>query len=235
MSSKEFNKENLNFYLNEFAKEFKKLSKRKAKIEIIIIGGGSALLNYGFRDSTYDIDAILFERSLTKEASRTIARKYDLPDDWLNADFMKSDSYSDKLFFHSEYYKTFANCVDVRTVTGKYLLAMKMKSGRIYKRDLSDIVGIIKYEDLTKDMIVDAVVELYGSYDIDDNIDSFVDSLLAMDEKELDNIFSKTISQESENKELLLKFNELYHIRLDRDKINQTIEEFKQSKQRKDD
>ena len=163
------------------------------------------------------------------------AGQYDLPDDWLNADFMKSDSYSDKLFFHSEYYKTFANCVDVRTVTGKYLLAMKMKSGRIYKRDLSDIVGIIKYEDLTKDMIVDAVVELYGSYDIDDNIDSFVDSLLAMDEKELDNIFSKSISQESENKELLLKFNELYHIRLDRDKINQTIEEFKQSKQRKDD
>ena len=43
--------------------------------------------------------------------------------------------YYNQLILHSKYYKTFANCVDVRTVAGPYLIAMKLKSGRSYKHD----------------------------------------------------------------------------------------------------
>ena len=44
-------------YLKELAKEFKRLTGRKASAEIIIVGGGSALLNYDFRMNSVDVDA----------------------------------------------------------------------------------------------------------------------------------------------------------------------------------
>ena len=39
------------------------------------------------------------------------------------------------------YYKIFP--LTVRTIVTEYLVVMKLKSGRCYKNDLSDIVGII--------------------------------------------------------------------------------------------
>jgi len=240
MSNKEINKENIDFYLNEFAREFKRLSKRKAKIEIIIIGGGSALINYGFRNSTYDIDAIMFEKSISKEAARIVADRYDLPDDWLNNDFVRSSSYTDKLILHSVYYKTFCNCVDVRTVKGEYLVAMKLKSGRIYKHDLSDIVGIILSEkmignNISYNRILDAYKELYNNIlDIDERILKDLKTQTEMSAEELKEKYDLLTEYESGNKQLLLEFNDLYHIRLDRDKINETIESFKESKMKKD-
>ena len=240
MLNKEINKENINFYLNEFAREFKRLSKRKAKIEIIIIGGGSALINYGFRNSTTDIDAIMFEKSISKEASNKVADKYGLPNDWLNSDFERSSSYSSKLVLYSEYYKTFCNCVDVRTVKGEYLLAMKLKSGRIYKHDLSDITGIILSEkksghNITIERITQVYEELYGDIsNLDQRLLEDVKVQVEMDIDMLEEKYEMICELEAGNKKLLHEFNELYHTRLDRDKINETIENFKQSKQRKD-
>lgn len=235
MLNKEINKENINFYLNEFAKEFKRLSKRKAKIEIIIIGGGSALINYGFRNSTTDIDAIMFEKSISKEALNKVADKYGLPNDWLNNDFERSSSYSDKLILHSEYYKTFCNCVDVRTVKGEYLIAMKLKSGRIYKHDLSDIVGIlysqmISGNRLSKQQIIDAYKELYNTDEMDNRIETYFNTIIDYDTAMLEEEFISIQKDEAINKKLLLEFNELYHTRIDRDKINETIENFKRSR-----
>lgn len=54
---------------------------------------------------------------------------------------MKTASYTPKLRYYSKYYKTFSNVLTVRTVTAEYLVAMKLKSGRKYKNDLSDVVG----------------------------------------------------------------------------------------------
>lgn len=186
MSNKVINKENIDFYLNEFAREFKPLTKRKAKIEIIIIGGGSALINYGFRNSTTDIDAIMFEKSISKEASNKVADKYGLPNDWLNSDFERSSSYSSKLVLHSEYYKTFCNCVDVRTVKGEYLVAMKLRSGRIYKHDLSDVVGILHSQmingnRLSKEQVINAYKELYNTEEMDKRVESFFNIIIDYD------------------------------------------------------
>ena len=236
MLSKEINKDNINFYLNEFAKEFKKLSKRKGKIEIIIIGGGSALINYGFRNSTYDIDAIMYEKTISKEALNKVADKYGLPYDWLNNDFEKSSSYSDKLILYSTYYKTFCNCVDVRIVKGEYLLTMKLKSGRIYKHDLSDITGIILFEkklgnEITFERIIETYEELYGNINqVDERILRDVEIQTRMDVEELEEKYNLLCDYEAGNKELLMEFKDIYHIRLYGDRINQTIEEYKQSK-----
>ena len=44
-----FTRENLDSYLKELAKEFRKLNGNKMPAEIILIGGASVLINYGFR------------------------------------------------------------------------------------------------------------------------------------------------------------------------------------------
>ena len=88
------NKKNLDLYLNEVAKKYKKEVGRKIPAEIILVGGASILVNYGFRDSTTDIDAIIFAASAMKEAIIYVSDKYDLYEGWLNADFKKTSSYS---------------------------------------------------------------------------------------------------------------------------------------------
>lgn len=40
-------------------------------------------------------------------------------------------------------YKTFANILQIRTVSAEYLVAMKLMAGHQYKNDLSDIVGVL--------------------------------------------------------------------------------------------
>ena len=94
---KEFTKNNLNIYLKEFAKVFKKLNGSKMPAEIILVGGAAVLANYEFRKSTGDIDAVIKSSSVVKEAINIIADKYNLPNDWLNTDFEKTNSYSKKL------------------------------------------------------------------------------------------------------------------------------------------
>lgn len=48
-----FTKENLDIYLKELAKEYKKAGGKSMPAEIILIGGVAAGANYGFRNSTY--------------------------------------------------------------------------------------------------------------------------------------------------------------------------------------
>ena len=48
-NSNYFTKDNLDMYLKELAKEFRKLNGNKIPAEIILIGGAAILANYGFR------------------------------------------------------------------------------------------------------------------------------------------------------------------------------------------
>ena len=54
-----FTKVNFDTYLKELAKEFRKLNGKTMKAEIILVGGAAVLANYGFRNMTTDIDAII--------------------------------------------------------------------------------------------------------------------------------------------------------------------------------
>ena len=138
-----FTKENLDTYLKELAKEFRKLNRKDMQAEIILIGGAAILTNYGFRDMTTDVDAIINAASSMKDAINRVGDKYDLPNGWLNADFMRTASYSSKLVEVSVHYRTYSNVLEIRTIASEYLIAMKLRSGRKYKNDLSDIIGIL--------------------------------------------------------------------------------------------
>lgn len=107
-----FTKENLDLYLRELAKAFRKLNSKTMPAEIILIGGASVLINYGFRDTTYDMDAIILSSSTMRQAINQVGDKFGLPNGWLNTDFMKTSSYSPKLAEHSEYYMSIAGAED---------------------------------------------------------------------------------------------------------------------------
>ena len=165
-----FTKENLDRCLRELGKEFRKLNGTSMKAEITLIGGAAILANYGFRDSTYDVDALIQASSAMKDAVNRVGDKLGLPNGWLNADFIQTPSYSPKLTAFSTYYKTFSNVLTVRTISGPYLVAMKLMAGRQYKNDISDIVGILQEQEnrgqpLTMEQITQAVNDLYGGWE----------------------------------------------------------------------
>jgi len=115
---------NLNDYLKALAKEFRRLNGTKTPAEIVLTGGAAILANYGFRELTYDVDAVFVASSAMREAINIVGDKLNLPRGWLNADFKYTASYSDKLLEVSVYYKTFSNILQVRTVAAEYLIVL---------------------------------------------------------------------------------------------------------------
>ena len=210
MFDKPFTKENLDLYLKELAKEFRKQNGKSMPAEIVLIGGASVLINYGFREMTYDIDAIINAASSMKDAINAVRDKYNLPNGWLNDDFMQTDSYTPKINHYSRYYRTFSNVVSFRTVTGEYLVAMKLRSGRQYKYDRSDVIGILwehekSGDPLTLDRIKKAIVDLYGSYDIlQDDVKQFIEA--AIQDGRYEEMFTRVRQAEAENKQNLLEY-----------------------------
>lgn len=221
-----FTKENLDMYLKELAREYKR-KNRNVPLELILVGGASVLVNYGFREMTTDIDAIVSMASLIKESVNIVADKFDLPNGWLNADFIETSSYSKKLIEHSEFYKTYFNIVNIRTVRAEYLIAMKLVAGRKYKKDLSDIVGILNEQEkqgspITYEMIDKAVIELYDNWDkVDkDNID-FLNS--ALKNNNLEELFSSIIKEELDAKSTILEINRNYPDVVNKDNIDDIL------------
>ena len=129
--------------IRRFAKEYRK-TLGKVPAEIIIVGGASIMLNYKFRDATQDFDVILRASSGIKDVITRFADDNNLPGDWMNTDFVKTASYSDALPEVSRHYCWLNNeTLEIRTVSGIYLIAMKMIAHRDYRNDISDAIGIL--------------------------------------------------------------------------------------------
>lgn len=206
---KGFTKENLDYYLKELAKEFRKRNGRNTPAEIILVGGAAILANYGFREMTYDIDAVITASSAMKEAINAVGDRLDLPNGWLNADFKSTSSYSSKLSQYSKYYRTYSNVLNIRTISAEYLVAMKLMSGRRYKKDLSDIIGILSEQEgmgepLTYQQIDCAVKNLYGGWK---NISKYAIQLLkaALDSENLTELFMEQEREEALSKHTVLR------------------------------
>ena len=183
MNNYSLDREALIKYLKELAILLKK--NHSQRCELVLVGGSSILLNYTYRDSTTDIDCYDVQGILMNDLVNKITTKYDLPVGWINTDFINTDSYTEKIAYYSSYYATYSNVLEIRTVKGQYLIAMKMKSAREYKHDLSDICGIINEmnknnEHITMDDIKKAIVDLYGSLDaVSGDMYDLVESVLS--------------------------------------------------------
>ena len=199
-----FTKDNIDNLLFQLAKEFRKLNGRKTPAEIVIIGGAAIVTQYGFRASTTDIDAIIVASSVMKDAINIVGDRNGLPTGWINQDFKKTSSYSPRILEYSKHYKTFANILEVRILPSEYNVAMKLASLREYKYDMSDVVGIIHADKMTRESIDKAVDDLYGGYEKlshQEDAVKLLDSIFATEN--LDELFDRTRSNEARNHVIL--------------------------------
>lgn len=233
---KPFTKENLDSYLKELGKEFRKKNGTKIPAEIILIGGASILINYGFREMTYDMDAIIRSSTAMKDAINVVGDRMGLPVGWLNTDFMRTNSYTPKIIEHSKYYKTFSNILQIRTITSEYLVAMKLMAGRQYKNDLSDIIGILieqeeRGESLSLERIKKAIVDLYESYDnIPENSRIFIEAIY--EKNDLRGLYDQCRVMEIENKDVLLNFQDEYPGVLNGDNLADILKAAREKKEK---
>lgn len=234
LSDQPLRKEDLDLYLKELAKEFRKRNGKKAPAEITLIGGASVLINYGFREMTYDMDAVMDAASSLRDAIAFVGDKYDLPTGWINDDFMKTDSYTPEIVRYSRYYRTYSKIMTVRTITGEYLVAMKLRSGRQYKFDLSDIIGILweqekKGDPLSLERVQKAVEDLYGSYDVlSDDVKQFIEK--AIRDGKYEERYARVRRAEAENKENLLEYQEEKPGTVSDDNVNEILSALRRKK-----
>lgn len=233
-----FTKENLDVYLKELSKEFRKLNGKKVPAEIVLVGGASILVNYGFRETTYDIDALICASSSMKDAINHVGDRFCLPNGWLNEDFRKTASFSDKLYGVSTYYKTFSNIVTVRTVAAEYLIAMKLMSGRQYKNDLSDILGILwehhkNGSSISREVIDGAIDELYGE---DARISPASQKVLedAFLYQDFERAYRKIREREKESKDILIRIEEHYPCKIKSNTVGIILEQARRRRQEND-
>ena len=220
-------KENLDTYLKEVAKQFRKLNKKAMPAEITLIGGASILVNYGFRDSTYDVDALIQASSAMKDAINYVTDTLGLPNGWLNEDFKNTKSYTPRLVKYSEYYRTFSNIVTIRTITGEYLVAMKLMAYRQYKHDISDIVGILREQQrrgkpLTFEQIDKAVTDLYDGWgNMPENAQALIRNILENDD--MDALYEAYATEEAAAKDVLITFEDKYPDVLKEDNLSDIL------------
>lgn len=228
MSTKEkITKENIDYCLSRLAREYRKLNGRKMRAEIIIIGGGAILTEYGFREMTYDVDAIIQASSSMKDAINKVGDELNLENGWLNSDFRMTDSYSPKIAEFSKFYKTFGYVLDVRVVTREYLVAMKLMSFREYKHDISDIIGILAEEDkkgtpISLDEIQRATIDLYGSWErISERARKSISEMI--ENIEFDDLYRKMVTEEAVNFAYLRQFEVKYTNALNSENVAEII------------
>lgn len=231
MLSNSFTKDNLDIYLKELAKEFKRRNGKSMPAEIVLVGGAAILTNYGFRDMTTDIDAVIHAASSMKDAINAIGDRFSLPNGWLNSDFIHTGSYSPKLDEFSIYYKSFYGVLTVRTMTAEYLIAMKLRSGRKYKNDLSDIIGILaehekKSTPITLEKINLAVTNLYGGWSgFPDNSKPFIEE--ALKNGDFESIYTSVKTEESAAKDILVDFAKEHPKALTESNVNEILKDLR--------
>ena len=103
-----------------------------------------------------------------EDVIKKFADQNGLPRDWMNSDFVKTVSYSNVLSEVSKHYYTLNNgTLEIRTVSGVYLIAMKLRSHRDYRNDISDVIGVLMEEmesgnAISFDDIQNAYIRLYN-------------------------------------------------------------------------
>ncbi len=231
----EFTKENIDIYLKELGKEYRRQSGKYRRqsgkgmpAELILIGGASVLINYGFRNMTTDVDAVIQAASGMKDAINAVRDRYGLPNHWLNDDFKNTSSYTPKLIEFSVYYKTFSNVLSIRTIASEYLIAMKLRSGRQYKSDLSDVLGILAEHE--KEGTPLSMKQIRDWNSLPNASQVFIENV--MENSGFEQLYEQITREEQETKELLIQLEENYPGIITRANVNGIAENLQEKADR---
>lgn len=149
-----------------------------------------------------------------KDAASIVRDKHNLSNEWFNSDFKNTKSYSPKLVQYSKHYRTYSNIVDIRTISGEYLIAMKLMAGRPYKNNLSDTAEIVAEHQkrgmpISKESIMNAINELYNdSSQISDASLAFLEQIYQT--QNIDQLIQERKAYEKRTKNTLLSFEKNY-------------------------
>ena len=114
---------------------------------------------------------------------------------------------------------------------------MKLRSGRKYKHDLSDVIGILaehkkRGEDLVFTQVEKAVIELYDSWEaISADVRQFIND--AFENGNYEEIISSVIEEEKNAKELLVDFEQDYPNVTNQANVNDILANLKKRKDAK--
>ena len=97
---------------------------------VLVVGGAAIALKYRDERSTVDIDMCFKEQNNLYQCCQKVALRYKLPEDWINADVMHSDSFSYALFNNADFYKKYGNSLIVYVASDLDLYCMKLVSFR---------------------------------------------------------------------------------------------------------
>lgn len=116
------------------------LKEMKVKGEVGICGGAVMCLVFQSRESTKDIDGVFEPTREIRKASKRVAKKFDLDENWLND--------AAKLYFHvdppREPVMELSN-LRVWAPKADYMLAMKCVSARFDTHDREDVIFLLQY------------------------------------------------------------------------------------------
>ena len=154
-------RENIDKYLEALAERIKIAGIGEHKI--LVVGGAAMAIKYQDGRSTVDIDICFREQNNLYSCCQSVAKEYDLPNDWINADVMHSDSFSYAIFDNAVLYKTFNDILEVYVADDLDLYCMKLVSFR--PKDIQDmevLSGTLKERKIIKEDVVDNFIRLYG-------------------------------------------------------------------------
>ena len=127
--------------------------------------------------------------------------------------------------------------LDVRVVTGEYLVAMKLRAFRQYKNDLSDIIGILAEQKrvgspITMEQIELAVINLYGGWDgFSEESRQYIQQILAITDYQ--KAYDMVRNSEIQTSISLIKFQEAYPGILSQDNLQSVIGNVGQRKEKR--
>ncbi len=131
---------------------------------ILVVGGAAMALKYHDGRSTVDIDICFREQNNLYACCTQVAEEYELPDDWINADVMHSDSFSYRLFDNAELYKVFEGVLEVYVACDLDLYCMKIVSFRPKDvQDMEVLADSLRRNSVNKDDVITNFNRLYGN------------------------------------------------------------------------
>ena len=128
--------------------------------------------------------------------------------------------------------RCFSNILEVRVLPPEYIAAMKLASLRLYKYDISDVIGIIMSEKISREKIEKAVSDLYGDIK---NINQSEKAVRLLDNiyktENLEELYQETRVDEINNKAVLKSIQENNPESLKKDSIANILEAAKRKKE----